>query len=73
MVGYMPRLEIHLPEMTMEELRKLAEEEYRDPRAQAAVIIIRALEHQAAHENHINLPKATIKNGQSSEPAKGNH
>jgi|WetSurSiteA1Bulk_404760.scaffolds.fasta_scaffold92779_2 hypothetical protein len=34
---------------------------------------VRFVLREAAHEHHINLPKATVKNGQSYKPAKGNH
>lgn len=39
----MSRIEIHLPDDVMSNLKKLAAAEFRDPRSQAAIIIINEL------------------------------
>ncbi len=47
----MPRIEINLPDNVMNNLKKLAAAEFRDPRSQAAIIII--------NELNRNEPQAT--------------
>lgn len=56
----MPRIEIHLPDDAMSNLKKLAAAEFRDPRSQAAIIIINELkrnELQANQQDHVEVDR----------------